>query len=214
MNKYILMFLALLCTTQAVAFPQAGKAVPEAGNGYSLLTPAQPTHSGKKIEVLEFFFYGCSHCFKLHPLLKAWEKKMPKDVMLTKVPATFDPAWEPMTYTFYALQKLGKQQQMEDALYNVWNASNIQQMDETLTTDFVAQHGVDRAAFNAAYNAPDIKAQVANSKKMMQDYNIRGTPSLIVDGKYLISGLQSEDTIRILNAVIAKARKERAAKKR
>ena len=139
---------------------------------------------------------------------------MPKDVMLTKVPATFDPAWEPMTYTFYALQKLGQQKQLEDALYNVWNASNIQQMDETLTTDFVAQHGVDRNKFSATYNAPEIKTQVMNSKKMMQDYNIRGTPALVVDGKYLISGLQPEDTIRILNAVIAKARKERAANKK
>ena len=61
----------------------------EAGSDYKELSPSQPVHSGEKIEVLEFFFYGCSHCFNLHPHITAWEKKMPKDVTMQYVPVIF-----------------------------------------------------------------------------------------------------------------------------
>ena len=84
----------------AVALFISGAALADAqlGKDYSLLNPAQPTGT-KKIEVLEFFFYGCSHCFHLHPLLSAWEKTMPKDVELTFVPTIFRDSWEPMANT-------------------------------------------------------------------------------------------------------------------
>ena len=204
--KQILVILALLCATQVFAEPEAGKE-------YTVLNPAQPTHSGNKIEVLEFFFYGCSHCFKLHPIISPWEKKMPKDVEFTYVPAIFNPSWEPMARTFYALELLGQRSQLHDDLFNAWNVSNMDLTDEAKITDFVAQHGVDRKKFSDAYNSFSMQSKVTRAKQMGQTYGIRGTPTLIVDGKYLITGLHPAETMQALNALIDKARKEHAGKK-
>ncbi len=191
--------IALLASTAVSADPQLGK-------DYSLLNPPQPT-STKKIEVLEFFFYGCSHCFHLHPLLSEWEKTMPKDVELTFVPTVFRDSWEPMASTYYALESMGKQQQLHDALYRAWNEQNMQLVDEDKIADFVAQRGVDRAKFSAAYSSFAMQSKVTRAKQMIRSYSISGTPTLVVDGKYVIEGLQPADTIRVLKDVIAMARK-------
>ncbi|MDD5299518.1 MAG: thiol:disulfide interchange protein DsbA/DsbL [Gallionella sp.] len=187
----------------------AAVAAVEQGKDYKLIPP-QPT-STKKIEVLEFFFYGCSHCFHLHPHISTWEKTMPKDVELVYVPTIFRDSWEPMARTFYALESLGQQHQLHDALYKAWNVDNDVLGDEAKILDFVAPHGVDRAKFSAAYNSFSMQSKVTRAKQMIRSYGITGTPTLIVDGKYLITGLQPEETIRVLNEVIAMARKEHPA---
>jgi thiol:disulfide interchange protein DsbA len=192
----------------AVALMVSGAALAEAqlGKDYTLLNPPQPTNT-KKIEVLEFFFYGCSHCYHLHPLLSAWEKTMPGDVELTYLPTVFRDSWEPMAYTYYALESMGDQAQLHDALYRAWNEDNIVLVDEDKIADFVAKHGVDRAKFTAAYDSFAMKSMVTRAKQMIRSYGINGTPTLVVDGKYVIEGLQPEDTIQALKRVIVMARK-------
>jgi thiol:disulfide interchange protein DsbA len=200
MIKGLLVAAALFVSGTAFADAQLGR-------DYSLLNPPQPT-STKKIEVLEFFFYGCSHCFHLHPLLSAWEKAMPKDVELIFVPTVFRDSWEPMANTYYALESMGQQQKLHDALYRAWNEQNMALVDEDKIADFVAKHGVDRAKFTAAYNSFAMQSKVMRAKQMIRSYGISGTPTLVVDGKYVIEGLQPEDTIRALKDVIVLARKE------
>jgi len=180
-----------------------------AGRDYKDLSPAQPTHTGEKIEVLEFFFYGCSHCFNLHPQISAWEKRIPKDVELQYVPVIFRDSWEGMARAFYALEALGQQRKLHEELFNAWNVSNIDLSDDAHILDFVVQHGVDRAKFSAAYSSFTMSSKVARSNQMVRDYGIRGTPTLVVDGKYVISGLEPAETIKVLDVVVAKARKER-----
>ena len=207
MNKFIkslVMAAALLLGSTALAA--------ELGKEYKLLNPAQPAAT-EKIEVLEFFFYGCSHCFTLHPLMSKWEKALPKDVALTYVPVIFRDTWEPMARTFYALESLGQLHQLHDALYKAWNVSNVDLSDEARILDFVAPRGVDRAKFSAAYNSFSMQSKVVRAKQMIRSYGINGTPTLVVDGKYLITGLQPANAIRVLNEVIALARKERSAKR-
>jgi len=202
--KQLLVILALLFATQVLAEPEAGK-------DYQLVNPAQPTHSGNKIEVLEFFFYGCTHCNKLNPFIGAWEKRMPKDVEFTYVPAIFNATWEISARTFYALEALGQRAQLHDELFDAWD-KGIQLVDEDSTADFLAKHGVDRKKFSDAYNSFSMQNKVLNAKQMGQLYGIRGTPTLIVDGKYLITGLHPAETMQVLNAVIEKARKEHTHK--
>jgi len=200
MIKGLLVALALFISGTASADAQLGRE-------YSLLNPPQPT-STKKIEVLEFFFYGCSHCFHLHPLLSSWEKTMPKDVELIFVPTVFRDSWEPMANTFYALESMGQLQQLDDTLYRAWNEENMALIDEDKIADFVAKNGVDRAKFTAAYNSFAMQSKVMRAKQMIRIYGINGTPTLIVDGKYMIEGLQPAETIRALKDVIVMARKE------
>jgi protein dithiol oxidoreductase (disulfide-forming) len=199
MIKGLLVAVALFISGVAIAEPVLGK-------DYKILNPAQPT-STKKIEVLEFFFYGCSHCFHLHPKLSEWEKTMPKDVELTFVPTVFRESWEPMANTFYALESIGQLHQLHDPLYRAWNEQNMQLLDADKIADFVSQHGVDRAKFSAAYSSFSMQSKVTRAKQMIRSYSISGTPTLVVDGKYVIEGLQPEDTIRALKEVIVMARK-------
>lgn len=203
--KYVLLIIAFVFSVQAHAELTAGQE-------YKLIEPAQPTSTGNKIEVLEFFFYGCSHCFHLHPELTSWEKKMPKDVELVLIPTVFNPTWEPMAYTYYALAAIGKKQDLHHDLYDAWNVKNIDLSDEAKISEFVSKFGVDKNKFSDAYHSFGVQSKVTRSKQLTQTYNIRGTPTLIVDGKYLITGLQPADAITVLNAVIAKARAERANK--
>ncbi len=193
--------VALLLLASGTAFAAA-----ELGKDYTLLNPPQPTET-KKIEVLEFFFYGCSHCFHLHPLLSQWEKTMPRDVQLTYVPTVFRDSWEPMANTFYALQSMGQLEQLHDALYRAWNEDNIDLSDEAKIAQFVARHGVDAAKFSAAYSSFSVQSRVTRAKQMIRLYSISGTPTLVVDGKYVIEGLQPEDLVRALKEVIVLARK-------
>lgn len=201
--KHIRKFMSVLVVLfAATAFTQTA-----AGQQFTVLNPAQPTSSGKKIEVLEFFSYVCPHCYELHPKLSEWQKTMPKDVQIDFVSVTFNPQWEMMTYTFYALSVMGKQKQLDDAIYDAWhNRISLYTLDEV--ANFVADHGVNRQEFVDNFNSFSVRSSVERSKQMTRTYQIEGTPTLVVDGKYVISGLEPEDTIRALNEVIKKVRKE------
>lgn len=201
LTKRILSALLLLACAQAPAWAQ--------GPGYTLLNPPQPTSTGTKIEVLEFFFYGCSHCFHLHGALSAWEKQKPKDVELVYVPTVFNPQWEPMANTYYVLESMGKRKQFDDPLYNAWHDNTIL-VETDKIADFVSQHGVNRQQFLSEFNSFSVQSKVTRSKQMVLNYHIMGTPTLVVDGKYAITGLVPDEMIRVLDEVIAKVRKERA----
>lgn len=184
-----------------------------AGKDYKVINPAQATHSGDKVEVLEFFFYGCSHCYDLHPYLTAWESKKPKDVALVLVPTVFNPQWEPMAYTYYALEALGQNHKLHNDIYDTWNVQKKALVNESDIADLVAKHGVDRKKFTDSYHSFGVQTKITRSKQLTQSYGIRGTPTLIVDGKYLITGLQPQAAVLVLNELVEKARKERASKK-
>ena len=201
-------FIKVLLVVASLFAGSAAFAEPVAGRDYTILNPPQPTGKNK-IEVLEFFFYGCSHCYSLHPLLNKWEKTKPKDVEMILVPTIFRDSWEPMARTFYALESMGQQKELDGPLYRAWNEDKLDLNDETKINNFIAKQGVDKAKFAAAYNSFSMQSKVTRAKQMIRSYGISGTPSLVVDGKYLITGLQPEDTIRALNEVIAMARKER-----
>jgi thiol:disulfide interchange protein DsbA len=203
--KQLMFVLALVCSMQASAQSVLGK-------DYTRLSQTQPMRPGNKVEVLEFFFYGCSHCYHLHPFLSAWEKKIPKDVELQYVPVIFRDNWEPMARTLYALEVLGQRDKLHDDLFKAWNVSNIDLSGESQVANFVSQRGVDRNKFAEAYNSFAVSSKVIRCSQMQESYQIRGTPTIVVDGKYTITGLQPADMIRVLNDVIDVARKERAGK--
>lgn len=184
----------------------------ELGKEYRLLTPPQPV-SGNKIEVLEFFFYGCSHCFDLQKSLHPWLKTKPRDAELIYVPTIYRDSMEPLARAFFALESIGQVQKLHDKLYLAMNVDGLPLRDEAGISDFVAKNGVDAAKFSAAYNSFSVQSKVTRAKQMVRSYGIGGTPTLIVDGKYIITGLYPEDTIRVLNEVIAMVRKERSGKR-
>lgn len=128
---------------------------------------------------------------------------MPENVELAHVPVIFRDSMEPMARTFYALESLGQIHQLHDPLYRAWHVDNLKLTEETRILDFVSAQGVDRKIFSAAYNSQTTQDKVALAKQLSGNYKINGTPTLIVDGKYVITGLLPNDTIRVLKEVVA-----------
>lgn len=191
------------------------------GKDYRLIDPPQSTDSGKKVEVLEFFWYGCPYCNMLQPPLRAWLKRKPADVEFRRVPAVFDPSWVPLTWTYYALDAMGVEERLHDDVYAAIHGQKIRLSDEKVLFDWVAKRGVDRQKFIDTYRSFGVKSRGARSIEMTRNYDIPGTPALTVDGKYLVAPsltLRADRTIdydrffRVLDQVIAMARKERAGK--
>ena len=216
----IALFVAAFMTTDAMA--QQALVV---GRDYTLVNPPQATDSGKKVEVLEFFWYGCPHCYHVEPALKAWLKKKPADVEFRYVPAIFDPAsWGPMARAFYALDALGVGGKFHDDIFKAIHKDGLKTIvtDPRVMADWFANKGVEKQKFADAYNSFAVNGRVKRSEDMTRSYDVPGTPALAVDGKYMTGpsmavgadgSVNYDRFFQVLDQLIARARKERAGQK-
>ena len=165
-----------------------------------------------KIEVLQFFYYGCPHCFDMQPLIDDWLAKKPADVEFRYMPALRDEKWLVLTRAYFALEKLGQAKRLHRPIYDVINFDGAQLTDEQKLFDWVARNGVERSRFVEAFNADDTGARVEAARKLTVDYNIRATPTMVVAGKYLFSSGQAGshfEAMKMLDQFIDSARRER-----
>jgi thiol:disulfide interchange protein DsbA len=204
--------IANLIAVLALLFSNMAVATVEPGKDYKLVESAKLTGSGQ-IEVLDFFSYVCSHCYYLHQSMAQWSSAIPNDVRLTQVPVIFNESWESMARMYHALQLLGQADALHDEIYKAVHVRHLDLADQLSTKpsrlDFMMQLGVDPDKFTAAYDSPDIERKLAEAGKLQERYQIRGTPTLVVDGKYLITGLTPDRTVQVLQEVIELARKSR-----
>ena len=206
--------LALVLSTGAAAQLAPGK-------DYRLINPPQPTDSGKKVEVLEFFWYGCPHCAHLQPTLRAWLKKKPADVEFRRAPAVLGDSWIPLTWAYHTFDVMGQLDKLHYEVFTAIHEQRVRLADQNVLFDWVAKQGVDRKQFMDTYNSFGVKSRGMRSIEMSRDYDISSTPTLVVDGKYTLAPsmfLKPDKTIDYgrfygaLDQVIAMARKERAGK--
>ncbi len=211
--------LAVLLLAFAISAAASAQITP--GKDYRVINPPQPTDSGKRVEVLEFFWYGCPHCNALQPPLRVWLRQKPADVDFKRVPAVFDNSWVPLTWAYYALDAMGVVDKLHYDLFTAIHEQKLRLSDTAVLFDWVAKHGVDRQKFIDTYNSFGVKNRGARSIEMTRNYDIPGTPALTVDGKYLVAPsmiLKPDNTVdyeryfQVVNQVIAMARKERAGK--
>lgn len=179
-----------------------------AGKDYEVLSTPLPTSTGSKIEVREFFAYSCSHCYSLEPAIKDWAKTKPADVELVLVPVMFNTRTEPHGRAFYVAEALGVQAKVHPAIFDAIHIRRQQLLDkESIAAVFTAA-GVQRAAFDGAWDSFAVKTKVREAQQQSVKYMIRGTPTLAVNGKYLVSA--GERSMAIVDFLI---QKERAARK-
>ena len=172
--------------------------------------PPQPTDTGDKIEVLEFFWYGCPHCYTFEPYIKAWKKTKPDNVEFVRVPAIFRPDWEIQARTYYALTNMGAIEDLHEKIFAAIH-NDKKKLDKKATlTDFVVKNGVDRKKFEEEYNSFSVDTMVRKAKKKQTAYKIQGVPSIVVNGKYLSSASMSgsyDNLVKILDYLVAKESK-------
>jgi len=205
--KRSLIFLLLMITSVMSQAIQAAEYT-EGVNYKKLAT--QPTDTGDKIEVLEFFWYGCPHCYSFEPYIKAWKKTKPANVKFVRVPAIFRPDWEVQARTYYALSTMGVIEDIHGKIFNAIHKEKKRLNKKAAITDFVVSNGVDRKKFEAEYNSFAVDTMVRKAKKKQTAYKIEGVPSVAVNGKYLTSGSMAgsyENLIKIMDHLIAKESK-------
>ncbi|MBT9567524.1 MAG: thiol:disulfide interchange protein DsbA/DsbL [Thiobacillus sp.] len=185
------------------------------GHDYTRLKNAQPVATGKKIEVLEFFWYRCPHCFQLEPGLTTWLKTLPKDAQIRRVPAVFREDWAPGAKLYYTLEQMGLLDRLHHKVFDAYHVENINLNDPAVLGGWIAKQGVDRKKFESIYNSFSTQSKVMKGARLSSAYGITGVPAFIIDGKFStsISMARSEPRLfDVLDQLIAKARAERKGK--
>jgi protein dithiol oxidoreductase (disulfide-forming) len=180
---------------------------------YLRIDPPQAVASGKKVEVIEFFWYGCPHCADMHPRLSAWLQRQPADVSLRYQPVAARERWEGGARVHYALEALGRRAELAGAVFEATQLDGIDLNDEAALFDWAERQGLDRQQFIDAWRSPAVQRQVEEARDVGQRYQIGGVPALVVDGKYLTSNAytgSAQDTLAVLDRLVQRAREERA----
>ena len=185
MKSSIFKYLSGLFLIVAMSFSAQAKNFEE-GKEYSKLNTAQPTQTGDKIEVLEFFWYGCPHCFHLEPALQKWLKNKPDNVHFIRVPAPLNPSWLVHTKTYYALELMGVGEKHHHDLFTAIHTERKRIFDLDAITAYLKELGVDVDAFNDAYNSFAVEMRTRKAMQLGKAYELHGVPMLTVNGKYVI----------------------------
>jgi thiol:disulfide interchange protein DsbA len=178
----------------------------EEGKHYKRVDQAK-TFDGDNVEVLEFFWYGCPHCYSFEPYIGKWKKNKPGNVEFVRVPATFQPLWVLHARAYYALQMLGAGEKIHPKFFSeIHNKKNYMKTFDALTV-FVQEYGVERSEFIDAMNSFTVETQIRKATKLVTDYKLNGVPAIAVNGKYLVSASMAgsyDNMIKIMNYLIEK----------
>ena len=175
------------------------------GRDYKVLANPQSTQNADRIEVIEFFWYGCPHCNSLHPHIKAWLKNKPSDVDFRYVPAIFRNNWIAGAKTYYTIETLGEMETLHDKIYEAIHRDKVNLSDESVLFSWIEKQGGDKEKFVNVYNSFTTQNQVARSNQMMRQYQLTGVPAFVIEGKYLTTGKKGgtpQDTMRVLSQII------------
>lgn len=175
------------------------------------IKPAQSTEPGTKVEVIEFFWYGCPHCFDLEPTLKKWLTKLPSDVTFKRVPAIFRQSWVPGAQTYYTLETMGELDRLHGKVFDAIHVERQPFNDIGAISAWMGKNGVDSKKFEDTAKSFAVSGKVQRAQQMSAAYQLTGVPALVVDGKYIALGNTFDGMLTNLDALIDKARAERAA---
>ena len=207
--KLFSIFLLIFSANQLVLAQTPIKV--EEGFDYRVLPITQPIDAKGKVEVIEFFWYGCPHCYEFEPELKGWIKRQNKDVVFKKVPIAFREELMPHSQLFYALEALGKGDTLNDKVMFAMHRENKRLLNENEIADWVAAQGVDRNAFLAAYRSFAVLSKARAANQLGNAYRIDGVPTVAVQGKYItspsIAGSRAK-AVNVMDFLVNKVRKD------
>lgn len=192
--------------------PPAARAELEEGQDWRLINPPQPPEIPGRIEVLEFFSYGCPHCATLNPLLKQWQTTLPSDVRLQRVPVTFGrQTWANLARLFYTLEVMGELERLDQQVFTALHEQRLRLYQEPALTEWIGSQGVDAARFKEIFGSFDIHAKVGRGDYLAERYQVDAVPTLTVAGRYAVLGRRARgmaDLLAIADQLIERARQE------
>ncbi len=175
---------AALIATTAMASP----ADPKNGAEYTTLASPQPTQVvGKKIEVIEFFAYHCPACHLMEPYVAEWAKKQANNVTFKRVPFPFTGAADPEAHLHITLEAMGKADEYGPKVFRAFHVERQRLMSDQAIMEWVGKSGLDKAKFTEYWNSFGVLTKLRRLPQMVEAYKVGGTPTFVVDGKYVTS---------------------------
>ncbi len=168
----------------APAMAQGG---PIEGRQYRRLETPVPSGTPGKVEVIEFFWYGCPHCNVFEPTIESWAKQLPADVVYRKVHVAFRENVKVHQRLFFTLEVMGKEAQVRPAIFNAIHRGGQSLSDPKSMAAFLAPLGVDPAKFTETYNSFTVQTRCQQATKLQDSYNIDGVPTVAIGGRFLTS---------------------------
>jgi len=172
-----------------------------AAQGYRNVTAAHPPGDPHKIEVTEFFWYGCPHCFHFEPYIEKWRKTKPDDVEFRFVPAILGPSWELDARAFYAAKVMGVLDRFHDAMFNAIHKNGMRFTQPKDIGKFVSTLGIDGDQFVATMQSFAVDTKINRAKSLQRAYGIAGTPSVVIGGQYVTSGALAGNFDRMIDII-------------
>ncbi len=177
-----------------------------AQDGYEVLSNPQPTANPDKIEVIEFFWYGCPHCYRLEPLMTKWLETKPDNVQFIRQPAAFNTMWEQHARVYFTAEALGVVDKVHADLFDTIQNKANKLTEEADLVKFFKEYGVSEQDFKSTFNSFLVDSKVRQAKSLPARYGITGVPALIINGKYVTSGpiaKSHEKMMAVLDKLIA-----------
>lgn len=198
MKSIVKMFAAaVFAVSGSVAFAQ---------ETYVNVNPPQPTEPGK-IEVLEFFSYGCPHCAVLEPMVAQWKQDLSPDVTFSSVPVAFNAGMKPLQQLFYTLQALGRED-LHAEVFKAIHSDGKRIFTKDAIVDWAVSQGLDRSTFLATMDSFGVASKMTRADQLVEGYAIRGTPSIAVDGRFVTSPTEAggyQQTLEVASELIERA---------
>ena len=177
---------------------------------YEVVQPPQLTETGDRIEVVDVFWYGCPHCYTFLPSMEAYAHVKPEYVEVRQMPAIFRESWVAHARAYYTGMILGVTNRTHRALFEEIHEHGKRANDKDTLGAFFERHGVDRAEFDEVYDSFAVESLVRKSVVMQKNYGITGTPSVVVNGKYRVTGRLAgsyDNMIAVIAALVERERK-------
>lgn len=198
--------LVSACQAQAPAEPY------QSGTHYLPIDPPVATSAPDgKVEVVEVFSYACIHCAHFQPYVDAWRAKMPKQAMFKYLPAAWNPSWEGFAKAYYAAEGLGLVEKTHEAMFKAIHEEHKQFGTLDDLAQWYAGFGVKPEAFVSSFNSMPTMSSVEHAKTLVPKYGVDGTPTVIVAGKYRVTGQSAGGYDKLFDVVDYLVAKESAA---
>ena len=175
---------------------------PQAGTDYLVVEkPAGVEAPAGKIEVVEFFWYSCSHCNAFEPALEGWIKRAPKDVVVRRVPVAFQDNFVPQQRLFYTLEAMGLLNKLHAKVFAAIHGEKQNLTKADAIVDWVAKQGVDKAKFEEQFNSFSVATKATRGTQLQNAYRVEGVPSLGVAGRFYTDSTLTKNMDRALQVV-------------
>jgi thiol:disulfide interchange protein DsbA len=209
LQRFLLTTMAILCFV-SLARAQPIELKP---NQNFVVIQQQPLQDASKIEVIDFFWYGCPYCYELLPQFNEWLKTKPDDVVVRRIPAVLRESWLAQAHMYYTLDVLGEADKFHDRVFDAHHKERLISNDPAAVAEWAIKNGFDKNKWQEAYASREVPVRVRRAYDMSLAYSVPGTPAIVVDGRFMsTSGMAGgvKNLVPVMEALVNVARERRA----